>query len=408
MAFSVESVKESPTLADGATPALPHVEMVVGGGLPASDSTATVVIGQQLGQRQLKESTKKLLAGMASSTAAPEAAATTAPIVASTPAGGAVQSPPAIAPTAAPTAAAASSPTATPTTATAVADDVAARAARLAEYNSRLVAENEQYKKSIPPADVMERIKAQDELDRLWVTDPATAYAKQMSRLLGVPEDHKDINQHAQLFELDLTKKRTGVQLTDDSEAAGKAARTLAAIQLEMRARKADEIKPPTPQDDPAEKDIGIVAQHIAEAKLADRYPLLMTLTEHDYGVKPERLLWNRISHGIQTGELDPKMTYAQAIDVVAPDLESRYEAQYQARMSKYNAAKRPSVPAPAANAEEKKPDPPSTAVPTLTNASASVAPATPPAQPAPSKKASYQSEQQRRLDIIRQRTVRG
>lgn len=408
MAFSVESVKESPALADGATPALPHVEMVVGGGLPSSDSTATVVIGQQLGQRVLKESTKKLLAGMAA-TPAPEASAAT-PIAAPAPSVAPVQAPPG--PTDAPAAVSAvatpASPTATTTTAAAVADDVAARAARLAEYNSRLVAENEQYKKSIPPADVMERIKAQDELDRLWVTDPATAYAKQMSRLLGVPEDHKDINQHAQLFELDLTKKRTGVQLTDDSEAAGKAARTLAAIQLEMRARKADEIKPPTPQDDPAEKDIGIVAQHIAETKLADKYPLLMSLTEHDYGVKPERLLWNRISHGLQTGELDPRMTYAQAIDVVAPDLESRYEAQYQARMSKYNAAKRPSVSAQAASAEEKKPDPPSSVVPTLTNASASVAPATPPAQPAANKKASYQSEQQRRIDIIRQRTVRG
>jgi len=403
MGFSVESVSEAPTSADGAPMALPHMEMV-GNQIPTTASTSDVVIGQQIGARQLKESTKKLLAGMA-----PVAAPPVIPAAVSAPASTPADTAPVVEAPSAPSAATtAPSAISTTTTAQAIADDVSARAARIAEHNSRLLAENESLRRSAVSADIVDRIRAQDELDRLWLTDPVKAYEKKMAALLGVAEDAPDIATHRGYFEVDLTHKRIGVPLTDDSDAARKAARTLAAIQLEMRARKADETKPTppqAPQEDPAER---IVAQHISNAKLNEKYPLMFALTEHDYGVKPERMIWAEINHRLQIGQLDPKMTDAQLIDTVAPEIEARYEAQYQARMSKYTAAKRPSQ-APqivVAPPEEKKPDLPSIVVPTLTNATASVAPATPPAPPPKKTVETYKSEQEKRLAIIRAHTA--
>jgi len=394
MGFNVETVSEAPVSAEGSPPALPHEE-IVGNQVPIGD-TANVTMGQHIGARVLKESTRKLIAMGTTAPAVASPVATPAPpVVVTTPE---PTVPPAPAPVPASTA------TATTTTAQAIADDAAARAARLAEHNSRLLAENESLRRSAVPADVAERIKAQDELDRLWLTDPVKAYEKKMAALLGVAEDAPDIAAHRGYFEVDLTHKRIGVPLTDDSDAARKAARTLAAIQLEMRARKADETKPTppqAPQEDPAER---IVAQHIS----TEKYPLIFALTEHDYGVKPERMIWAEINHRLRIGQLDPKMTDAQLIDTVVPEIEARYEAQYQARMSKYTAAKRPSsatsVTIAAAPVEEKKPDPPSQAVPTLTNATASVAPATPPV-PKAADKATYRNRMEKRIAIIKSHT---
>jgi len=406
MGFNVETVREAPVSAEGSPPALPHEE-IVGNQIPIGDTT-NVTMGQHVGARVLKESTRKLfeMGTPAPTSPVTPAAASPPPVAVATPAPAAPAAP--VEP-AAPAPAAATSATSTTTTAQAIADDVAARAARLAEHNSRLLAENESLKRSAVPADVADRIKAQDELDRLWLTDPVKAYEKKMASLLGVAEDAPDIAAHRGYFEVDLTHKRIGVPLTDDSDAARKAARTLAAIQLEMRARKADETKPTPPQtppEDPAER---IVAQHIS----GEKYPLIFSLTEHDYGVKPERMVWAEINHRLQIGQLDPKMTDAQLIDTVAPEIEARYEAQYQARVSKYTAAKRPSsatpvpiatVPVAAAPVEEKKPDPPSVVVPTLTNATASVAPATPPV-PKAADKATYRNRMEKRIAIIKSHT---
>jgi hypothetical protein len=386
MAFVIENEVAEPT---EQTPALPHEEIV--GQERVSSNDENVTMGMRP-SRQLKESTLKLLRtdlGAAPDAAKPEGAAKPADVAAT--------------------------PAATDDAAKAKPADASAkpeephpdtvRATRLAEHNAKLVAELEAARKQSHRSGPSEREKTLDEIEGLIVTNPIAAHRKLMAMAMGVPEDSKDIDAHEQFLESELTSKRIGVPLTEESEAARKAARTLVAIQREMRARKAEETtKAAAPPVDPDEavatEKSSIIGNRLAASKHAEKYPLLMAWSEGVHGAKPERLLWTIIDHGFKTGEFDRSTPDDQLIDAAS----KRIETYYQDLLSK--APKTGTAqPEPIASTDGKNADSPGKQVGTISNAVASVAPATLPENKAPDKQ-TYRTEREKRLAVIRKHSV--
>lgn len=360
--------------------ALPHEE-VVAGDVATKVSDENVTFGNRTA-RTLKPSTLKLLGNQTP----------TSEIVAERTTPTPDQPPAAVTPPAPP---AGDPPAATPEP---HADTV--RANRLAEHNAKLLAEVETLRKTPPKSADGDHRSALDELENLIVTNPVAAHRKLMARAMGVAEDSKDIDTHEQFLESELTSKRIGVPLAEDSEAARKAARTLVAIQREMRARKAEETKPtPAPEAtaDDAEA-VSFIGNRTAALKHADKYQLLHAWGKHVDGQNPERLVLNVMRHLVDIGELDRNEPVDQLIEKASQRLEDHY---------KNMAAQLPKPPAstaPAAAPEDgKNAAPTGKTGGTISNAIASVAPSTLPAQKTPE---TYRTERERRAAIIRKNSV--
>lgn len=278
--------------------------------------------------------------------------------------------------------------------------------AKLLDHNTRLVAELDALRRQAPSKS--EREKQFDEIEGLFVDNPISGFRKVMSMVMGVPEDSKEIDRHEQFLETELTSKRAKLELTPESEADRKAARTLVAIQREMRARKAEETKQATtPVADPAEEiatqKSSIIGNLLTATKHEEKYPLLMAWSEGVHGVRPERLLWGIIDNGFNTGEFDRSTPDDQLIDQAS----NKVETYYQGLLEKAKKPTSTAQPAATAESEGKNPDPPGPKVGTISNAQASVAPATLPATKTPDKK-TYTTEKERRMAIIRSHTTQA
>ena len=376
MAFEVTTDSETPT--ETPTFALPHEE-VTAGDTGSKVSGEIVTMGSRT-LRNLKESTRKLLGSQPS----------TADVVADRVAPAAATASPATSATAP------LSVTPPVTTPEPHADTV--RANRLAEHNARLLAENEGLRKQPSRSGPTDREKALDELEGLIVSNPVAAHRKLMAMAMGTPEDSKDLDSFEQYLESELTSKRIGVPLNEDSEAARKAARTLVAIQREMRARKADETKPaPAPEVESDGEAVSFIGNRTTALKHADKYPLLHAWGKHVDGQDPEKLVLNVMRHGVNIGEFDRNEPVDDLIDKASKRLEEHYTSM---------AAKLPTKPSTAPAAAEpdgKNADSTGQKVGTISNAIASVAPAT---LPAPKTPETYRTERERRNAIIRKNTV--
>lgn len=281
-----------------------------------------------------------------------------------------------------------------------------ARATRLAEHNARLVAEIEALRKT--PHNPHGEAAVLKEVDSLFTSNPLAGVRRMFGRQLGVPEDSKEITQHLRYLESDLTNDRIGVPFTEDSERDRKAARTLVAIQREMRERKAEETKTePAPSSDDADS-VAFIGKQLAASKHAENYPLLTAWGEHVHGAKPAAIIWQAMRHGVAIGELDRNEPFDQLIDKTSKSLES----YYQDLLARAPKAPSPSTAQPPASAttpptEAPKGDPSGQRVPSLTSATTSAAPATMPATtPKTEPPRNAKEEKQRRLAIIRNRQV--
>lgn len=270
------------------------------------------------------------------------------------------------------------------------------RANRLAEHNARLLAENEAFKKQ-PRSAPSDREKALDDLENLIVHNPVAAHRKLLAMSMGVPEDSKELDRFEQFFETELTSKRIGVPLNEDSEAARKAARTLVAVQREMRARKADDTPKPSPPVESDGEAVSFIHNRVGALKHAEKYPLLHGWGEHVDGQPPQQLILNLMRHGVNIGEFDRNEPIDDLIDKASQHLENYYQAK---------ADKLPKRSTAPAVEDGKNADQTGQKVGTISNATASVAPATLPAPKV--EKPTYHSERERRAAIIRKHSANG
>lgn len=398
MAFIVESDTGSETPIEAA-PSLPHEEIVGNARLPTMHEE--VLIGRigEHGARPLKDSTRAIIEAAKAKIAGSAPTAPARPMPAATGDGTptpAATTPPPAAPPGELAKPAEVAPIADPATIAPHADTV--RANRLAEHNARLVAEVETLRRSPPAAG--DDAKALKELDALYTTNPLHAVRKHLARVLGVAEDSKDLVPHLRFLESDLTQDRIGVPLTEDSERDRKAARTLVAIQREMRERKAEETKTdPAPSNGEAES-VAFVGNRIAATKHAETYPLLTAWGEHVHGAKPAELVLRVMRHGVDIGEFDRNEPVDQLIARASQSLEANYQ-DLLARAPKAPSQSTATIPASTtAPPEAPKGDPSGQRVPSLTSATTSAAPATMPGTTP--KQEPHRNERERRLAIIR------
>lgn len=378
-------------------------DMVVGGltAKPANggsgESEDVTVNGR--GSRVLSETAQKLLAKLDNSppaAAAPAAAADAPPAVVTPPA-----------------AAGAASSAETPAQPAPPADPAAehiARAERLSQHNAKLLGELETLRAKPARGEASAREKALDEAERMYLEDPVGAIRRLVALATG-SADHASKEVDAELTGLyqDLTERELGVALDTAEKSKRESLRTRKLLDRDRRERAAETAKPAEPVAEPESKQTAEMAAKIAPllatGKHSERYPLLMALAPDFDGRKPEELLWHGIKRGIQLGELDANTPDDKLIEEVSKKIETHYQALADKIVKARTPATSTATPTQATDATASKVDPPSNGVRTITNASASVAPATPPAskpEPATEAPPKYRNEKERRLAIAR------
>lgn len=285
---------------------------------------------------------------------------------------------------------------------------------RVSTRNRELVAELERLKVS-PRAEPSARAKALEQVERMYLDDPVAAVRLLIATVQGVDDPkHKDVDAELSGFYQDLTARELGVPVDPTRHELRESTRTRLALARDKREWKSErEAATAAPPDDP---EVKLAAEHASlignrlTSKLSDgktvgeAYPLTMKLAERLTGKKPEAMILAALRDGFKTGEFDPKDNDHALIEQAA----KKIEAQYQALGDLFGEA-RPTAPStaatptPSTDATASKDAAQRQAGRSITNASASVAPATPPAKPAPTEtKPAFKSERERRLAIAR------
>jgi len=322
---------------------------------------------------------------------------------ASPPAAGA---PAIVAPT--PATPAAATPAATAAPAPAEAPDPAAehraRADRYQEHNTKLVAELEQLRSRPARGEMTAREKALDEAERSILDDSIGAARKIYMTALGVDDpEHPLVDKHLTWLYHDLTERELGVPLDGSVKAQREAERTRHLLDRDKRDRAQEAAKPAAaPSGDPeAAQKVPLVAQFIAAGDHATKYPLLRNLSTDFDGMEPAALLWREINRGFQTGEYQRQgQSDADIIDLASRQIEAKYQALAdKIAKARPQTAVSTATPTQAPVATDRNAEPQGTGPRTITNASASVAPATTPAaKPAPTEptKKPWRNEKER------------
>ncbi len=355
----------------------------------------SITVGSSGRAGRLPESARKMLENIDKHGTvhdeAPAVSTPTSPIAAAAPTP-AVPPAQAVTPSDSPAAAATSAPAATTTAPVKATEDAVAehkaRADRFHEANQKLVTEVEQLRARPTRGEPTPRELALDEAERTVIDDSIGALRKLYATALGVDDPkHASVDQHLTWLYHDLTERELGVPL----DPAIKNARELERIK-HLRARdKRDDAAAKAPVQQPAngaqfDNHVRLVGEHQTAAKHAEKFPLLMTVGQDFDRLAPSELVLREIQRGFETGE------YHRATndDVLIESASRRLEDKYQVLAEKIGKA-RPqqaastATPTQAAVATDPKAEPQGNGHRTITNASASVAPATPPAtKPAP------------------------
>lgn len=255
--------------------------------------------------------------------------------------------------------------------------------------NAELLAENEGLKKR-PQREMTAREKRLDEAERGYLDNSTGSIRRFLAAVHDVddPESPAVTEELARLV-MELNAGELKVPLDAQQAELLRGARTRMALERdkrEMRAeREAAQRPQPTDTDSAHTQLIGdfIGAKGADGKSIADANPHLMALSEEFTGLKPNAFLLAVIRNGFETGEYDRKTQDAQLITAAAAKAESLMKAKYDRmtgslRPTSTAAQPTPASPAIASPTEGVKDQSP--AVRTITNASASVAPATLPA----------------------------
>lgn len=302
-----------------------------------------------------------------------------------------------------------------------VTDEWQTKAARLEEHNRRLLAENESLRKA-PKMTKSERDAALAEAEQAYVDEgPVVAIRKFLSTVIGAAHDSKDVDAELSGLYADLTARELNVPLEASHQALREIARARLALARDKREKSevAAATKAPDQSDESAQVaqaatfiDNLLTTKRESGKSFADDHPMLMNLAEHFDGLKPHELLARVIKRDIQVGTLDPSL----GNDALVKEAAQRIEAHYNALADKVTKAKpQPKTVTDTAKAGDSKPatagktstdQRQSTGAQKLTNASASVAPATSPKTKkpttAPEEKPKFKNDKERREWALR------
>lgn len=397
-----------------AAPRRTFTESVTIGSLDARPDDAgdadqeTITIGRR-GGRVFTERQNKMLANIdkhgdvADAPAAVEPAKTESlPAAAGAADAGAVAASPAAATPAA--AAAAPAPAADPATPDQAAEH-RERADRLATHNQRLLAENAELRKRGATRELSAREKALDVAERGYFDDSVGSIRQLIAVAIGSDDPKsKEVDEELKGLYQDLTERELSVSLDTATKANREAARTRKILERDKRERKA-ETTTPAATPDPAEaardaEHLSIISDWMTTEDAATKFPLLMKHSQYFDGMEPKNLVLSIIRNGFETGEFDPKSDDKKLIDAAS----RKIEAHYKSVADRFGPA--PSTAAPttqATVATDSKADPQGNGTRTITNASASVAPATPPAKKPETQteeKPKFRNERERRAAL--------
>jgi hypothetical protein len=277
-------------------------------------------------------------------------------------------------------------------------DEIVAERDRYADHNRQLLDALDEAQRR-PRSEPSEREKALDEVERTYGDDSIGAVRKLIATVLGVAHDSADVDRELAGLYADLTSQQLKVPLEESHKAKREVERARQALARDKRERKAEIDAASNRGNQDAEarqfEEVGTFIDGRINSKgatgksIADDHPLLMSFAEELDGMKASHLLGKVVQREIKAGTLDPtKMTDDQMLAKAA----KLVEAHYQSLGDRF-AATRPTTPNPtdtaktettAANASQAKRQSPGAR--TITNATASVAPATSPTKKAPAK----------------------
>lgn len=271
-------------------------------------------------------------------------------------------------------------------------DELRADIGRLSETNRKLVEDLESEKKR-PRHEMNERMQALDEIERNYLDDSITSVRKLIGIVIGAKHDSKEVDEELSGLYTDLTSKELNVPLESIHKVTREAARTRQQLARDKRERLAEtEASKKQETEGEDSRKTQQAAEYITKeffsskssdgASFQDKYPLLMGFAEDLDGLKPEVLLWKVLERESKAGNIRPstdeKMLH-QAAQMV--------ETHYQGLASKFDQAKPKQTDTtkqgdskPNADTESKE-QRQSNGTRTITNANASVAPATTPAK---------------------------
>jgi hypothetical protein len=270
--------------------------------------------------------------------------------------------------------------------------DLIARAARLEEHNAKLLAELETARAK-PAAEPDEHTKTLHEIERNLSSDFVGSLRKLMALHAGLKEDSPDLDQLMAGGYSEWTAKELKLQLDPAQQASIGTRRNTLLIERDKRERdaaaKAAEAKAAADAEQRSNAEYARqLDTHLETVKHGEKYPLMMALAPDLDGMSPGALLRTLVQRGIKSGEIPKEWTG----DKLTEHYSNKIEAHYQKHIERIEAVKakaKPAAPptstAPQAQASDSTTDnkagaPSNTGARTITNASASVAPASPPA----------------------------
>ena len=265
------------------------------------------------------------------------------------------------------------------------------KAATLEQRNRELISELDTARKT-PKSQRTERETALVAAESAYVEEGSVpALRKFLAVIVGAAPDSKEVDAELAGIYTDLTARELGVSLDQNQQALRDNARTRLLLARDKR-EKAEAAKKPDVDDSADAVQYENAAKHVdnllvtkgqSGTSIADEYPMLMNLAEDFDGFKPGEVLARAIRQEIMTGTLDPKTSDIDMVRLVAPKIEQHYDAVAKrieaARAKKTKTGTTIPSGKPKAVVEAATETRKGQAARTITNTTASRAPATPP-----------------------------
>ncbi len=256
---------------------------------------------------------------------------------------------------------------------------------RQRKANEKLLADLEAARKGADES-LAARAKRLEEAEESYIADPVKAIRLFIANALQVEPDSPEVDRELGDFHVDLTSAVAGVTLDPVHRATRESARTRLEWAREKKRREAGE-KKQTDEQARAQRtqQVEYATSLIREGlkPQAQKFPSLQLASA--LGQAPEKLVYELLEKGLKAGDFDPNWSDDKLLDAAATLAENHFKPIAERVRASINPTSTATASAgkPAVAASDKSSTRQSTGA-RVTNADASVAPATPPA-PKPS-----------------------
>lgn len=283
----------------------------------------------------------------------------------------------------------------------------------LEQANKRLVGELEAARRT-PPRQRSSHEQELLEAYTSYVDEGSTpALRKFIGAVIGAKPDSKEVDAELTGLYADLTERELNVPLDQSQKALREASRARLALARDKRERVAESEKQAPANSDEGQQieqagrfiESRLTVKGQSGTSLADEYPLLVAMAADFDGMSAPELLARAVRRDLQTGALNG----TEDADVMIRHAASKIEAHYKAVQGRLTTATKPKTDTtnqgqaaanPASKEQRQKPG-----ARTITNATASVAPSTPPKKKADAKKEEprkFKSDAERRDYLLK------